>query len=182
MTFNPDTYWPAQGPYIAGPGAASPEHVRAEELLREIIPTLGPIESVVDLGCGRGRLAALLLDVLPAASYTGVDIGEAQVAATSKVRPEGDFYVSRLQDFDPDRQWDLVLCSEVLMHVPPADIQAVCDKLKKLAKRWVLTVDWTVPVPPPIAPWNWLYDYRDLFGSVEREIPTDRQTIFIIRP
>jgi SAM-dependent methyltransferase len=184
MTFDPDTYWPSMGEWLAGPGAATPEHREAEALLSELIPLIGPISDVLDVGCGRGRLASLLLDVLPSATYTGVDIGPEQVEATRKVRPDGEVFQSRLQDFTPDRQWDLVIVSEVLMHVRPEEIELACQKVKSLARKWLITIDWTQPLRrgKPIAEWNWLYDYPTLFGSVEREIPTGLQTIFLVRP
>ena len=82
MTFNPRTYWPAMGPWLAGPGAVSPEHIQVEAILMDLLPSLNPIHSVLDVGCGSGRLASLLGDALPAAHYTGLDIGLAQVEAT----------------------------------------------------------------------------------------------------
>jgi len=178
-----DQYWKDSGPYLAGPKHISIEHQRVQALLTDLLPTLGPIEDVLEVGCGRGRVAHLLKEVLPGAKYTGMDIGDAQVAATKLVRPDGDFYTSRLQDFAPDRQWDLVVVSEVLMHIPPADIAEACLRVKDLARRWVVTVDWTEPLgDAPIAEWNWLYDYPALFGSVERIIPIGLQSIFVIRP
>ena len=184
MTFDPDSYWRSMGEWLAGPGAATSQHKESERLLAEVLRDLGPIDSVVDLGCGRGRIASLLEKVLPEAAYTGVDIGEAQIEATQKIRPDGDFYTARLQDFDPDRKWDLVIISEVLMHIPPSDIQAVCTKVKTLADKWIVTIDWTQPLSGKIAEWNWLFDYPALFGpeSVMQAIPTGKQTIFVIRP
>lgn len=182
MTYEPTEFWTAHGPFIAGPGAASPEHVEAETILGALLPSLGPIADVLDVGCGRGRLAGLLADVLPDAHYSGIDIGEAQVAATQLVRPEGDLYHSSLQDFTPGRRrWDLVLVSEVLMHIPPEDIEAAVLKLVSLSSRWIVAVEWTEPVPPPIAEWNWIHDYRALFGSVHQAIPTNLQTVFVVR-
>lgn len=179
--FDVDGYWRANGKYIAGPGAVSDEHKLVESILAAMLPNLGA-KDVLDVGCGRGRLADLLKRSMPDVAYAGVDIGEAQIAATKLIRPDGEFYLSRLQDFAPLREWDLVLASEVLMHIPPNDIGAVCDKLKGLARKWIVTIDWTEPVPEPIAPWNWLYDYPALFGSVEKAIPVYQQTIYFIRP
>lgn len=182
MTFDPDAYWRSQGEWLAGPGAASPEHKLAEVVLREVLNSLGPIDSVLDVGCGRGRLASLLLDLMPKTKYSGLDIGAAQVAATAKVRPNGKFYESRIQDFEPFRKWDLVLVSEVLMHIPPADIQAVCNKLRTLARKWIVTVDWTEPIPGPIAEENWLHDYPALFNGVQRQEKIGLQSVFVVIP
>ena len=45
MTFNPRTYWPQMGPWLAGPGAVSPEHIRIEGILTDLLPSLEPIRS-----------------------------------------------------------------------------------------------------------------------------------------
>lgn len=183
MSFDADTYWRGMGEWLAGPGAATPEHVKAEQVVSNLLRELGPLDDVLDVGCGRGRLASMLRDVLPDTAYSGVDIGEEQAEATRKVRPDGEVFVSRLQDFAPDRQWDLVIASEVLMHIPPADIAEACLRVKDLARKWLVTIDWTEPLgDEPIAEWNWLYDYRDLFGSVERVIPLGLQSVFLVRP
>lgn len=183
MAFDVDAYWRASGPYIAT-RSESNEHKLVEGILTAFLPELDPIKDVLDVGCGRGRIARILNRALPGAEYTGMDIGDAQISHTLTVRPDGEFYLSRLQDFSPLRDWDLVIASEVLMHIPPQDIGAVCDKLKGLARKWIVTVDWTEPVPEPIAPWNWLYDYPALFGPdcIHQAIPVGQQTIFIIKP
>lgn len=185
MTFDPRTYWPQMGPWLAGPGAVSPEHIAIEGMLRQLLPELAPIHSVLDVGCGRGRLAALLADVLPEARYTGLDIGYAQTEATQKVRPDGTLYTVPIQDFDARHSFDLVLVSEVLMHIPPDEILDVCTKLRKIARKWILAIEWTQPIGDiNPAEYNWLHDYRTLFGAdhIEQETVQDLQSIFLIRP
>lgn len=181
--FDVDAYWRASGPYIAK-ASESAEHKLVDGVLAALLPSLKAIKDVLDVGCGRGRIATILRDALPAAAYSGLDIGEAQIRYTRSVRPEGEFYLSRLQDFEPERSWDLITASEVLMHIPPDDIWAVCDNLKRLARRYIVTIDWTEPLAEPIAPWNWLYDYRTLFGAdrVRQAIPIGLQTLFVIEP
>jgi len=183
-SFDPRTYWPAMGPWLAGPGAVSPEHIQTEAFLAALLPSLNPIHSVLDVGCGRGRLAALLQDVLPAAHYTGLDIGEAQVAATQAVRPDGTLYVTPIQDFDTKHRYDLVLVSEVLMHIPPNEIASVCQKLLKLAAKAIVAIEWTQPIGEVVpAEYNWLHDYRALFGErVTQEHVIALQSIYVIRP
>lgn len=181
MGFDPERYWAAQGPYLAT-ASVSDEHIEVEQILRKLLSTLSDeIHSVIDVGCGGGRLAAMLKDVLPDAYYSGVDLAEAQLHRTADVRPNGSFYLSRLQDFEPGKTWDLALCSEVLLHIPPSDIQQAVRNLSLLSPLLVL-VDWTKPVRGPIAEWNWLHDYRTLFsGKIEREIKSGLQTVFVIR-
>lgn len=184
MTFDPRTYWPAMGPWLAGPGAVSPEHILVESYLAALLPSLNPIHSVLDVGCGRGRLASLLGEALPAAHYTGLDIGEAQVEATQKVRPDGTLYLTPIQDFDTKHKYDLVLVSEVLMHIPPNEIESVCKKLMKLATKAIVAIEWTQPIGDiPPADWNWLHDYRSIFGSnITQENIIGLQSVYVIRP
>lgn len=179
MIFDPDAYWRADQGVVPAVEEPSP----AFDLLPDVLRSLdGPITSVLDVGCGQGRIAELLLQVFPAGQYVGIDISPSQVYATKLVRPDGNVYLSRLQDFDDDAGFDLVIASEVLMHVAPAEIQAACDKLKSLARKAVVTVDWTVPLRGEIAEWNWLHHYEALFRSVERVVPAGLQSIMVVRP
>lgn len=183
--FNPRTYWPQMGAWLAGPGAVSPEHIFIEGLLGNLLPSLNPIHSVLDVGCGRGRLAALLGEVLPAAHYSGLDIGEAQAQATQAVRPDGTVYVTPIQEFDMRHRYDLVLVSEVLMHIPPNEIAGVCKQLLKLATKYIVLIEWTQPIGDVVpAEINWIHDYRSMFGNdrIELENIHALQSIFLIRP
>jgi SAM-dependent methyltransferase len=183
--FNPRTYWPAMGPWLAGPGAVSPEHIQVEAILMDLLPSLNPIHSVLDVGCGRGRLASLLGDALPAAHYTGLDIGEAQTQATQAVRSDGVVFKTPIQDFDNKHNYDLILCSEVLMHIPPNEIEQVAKKLLKMAVKYIVLIEWTQPIGDvQPAEWNWIHDYRALFGEerIELERIHALQSIFLIRP
>lgn len=178
-TFDPDFYWKANGPYLAT-ASESAEHVQQEAVIRELLAPLKGIRTVIDVGCGGGRLAAVVRDILPAASYTGLDLGEAQLASTRKIRPDGEFILGRLQDFRTRRKWDLVLCSEVMLHIPPVDIAAAAANLRALSRKWLLTVDWTQPVSGPIAEWNWLHDYDALYSGVKRAERVGLQTVFLL--
>lgn len=178
--FDPVAFWQGNGPYLATE-SVSPEHIATEAILRELLWEIRPIRSVIDVGCGRGRLAAVLRQELPHAAYTGMDLGEAQLEGTKLVRPDGTFILSQLQDHVPERQYDLAIASEVLLHIPPADIQKACDNLKALAGKWLITVDWTKRLTVPTAEWNWLYDYPSLLGEPFKQIPSGNQTVFLFR-
>jgi SAM-dependent methyltransferase len=188
FVYDPVEYWTANGPHLSPPGSDSPEQaavrVELQLLIEELQEINGPISSVLDVGCGQGRLAAFLLDVLPAAKYSGLDLAEAQLKGTLAVRPDAEaFYLSRLQDFDPiehDREWDLVIASEVLLHIPPDEIRTACAVLKAITGKYLITVDWSQPLEGEIAPWNWLHDYDKLLEP-DVEIQVFNQSIFLKR-
>jgi SAM-dependent methyltransferase len=189
FVYDPVEYWTANGPHLSPPGSDSPEQAAVRKELQLLIEELqeinGPISSVLDVGCGQGRLAAFLLDVLPAAKYSGLDLAEAQLKGTLAVRPDAEaFYLSRIQDFSQPLgerwQWDLVIASEVLLHIPPDEIEQACSVLKEITGKYLITVDWSQPLSGEIAPWNWLHDYDKLLEP-DVEIQVFNQSIFLKR-
>ena len=166
----------------------SPQHQAQEQALRAAVRHLeGPINSVLDVGCGRGRIAAFLQRELPKAKYTGLDVGPVQLELTRKVRPDGEFIQAAIQDLDrPDDLWELVVCSEILMHIPPDEIQAAVHKIKRAAYGYILIVEW-VPTadwalfnsPDMVAWWNFAHDYLKLFGPAVYAARTDQQVVYI---
>ena len=165
----------------------SPQHQAQEQALQAAVRVLeAPITSVLDVGCGRGRIAAFLQRELPNAKYTGLDIGPTQLELTRKVRLDGVFLHFAIQDLEPEWQWDLVICSEILMHIPPTEIHAAVEKIKQAASRYILIVEW-VPTadwalynsPDAVAWWNFPYDYLSLFGPAVYAARTDQQVVYV---
>ena len=73
---------------------------------------------VLDAGCGEGETIERLRDLLPT-PVQGVDLNPGSVEFASERLPEDSFEVGDLTDlrFDDD-SFDLVLCLEVLEHIP----------------------------------------------------------------
>lgn len=186
MIYDPVPFWTERttAQQLAGPGPVSPEHQRQEAAL---IAVLKPLywRSVLEIGVGGGRITHLIREMRPKSHYTGIDIGEVQLEQGARVWPEGEFELSAIEDFDPgDRQWDLVIASEVLMHVKPERIADAVANVLAAAKRHVVIVEWDAApeeLEQPIAPWNFPHDYRALLGEIESETRTDRQTIFHVK-
>ena len=180
-TYDPVPFWESQATSLAGPGAATPEHERQEAALLAVLRPLW-WRSVLEVGVGGGRITDLLHRMRPKSVYTGIDIGRVQLDRAKKVWPEGGFMLTAIEDFDyDDRRWDLVITSEVLMHVKPDRIEDAIANVLAAARRHVVIVEWD-PLPGeldnPVAPFNFPHDYRKLLGSVTDETRTDRQVIF----
>lgn len=96
----------------------------------ELIP--GDVRSILDAGCGDGAVSNNL--VRQGLTVVGVDIS---VAALQHFQ---GFPLAGSLDTLPfaDRSFDLVLCTEVLEHLPESVFMAALADLERVAKRFIL--------------------------------------------
>jgi SAM-dependent methyltransferase len=144
-----EVYATARGPLarLAGPFAA---RARARRHARFFaLAALPQGARVLDVGCGRSGLRALE----PELDITGVDLVE---------RPgyPGTFVRANASDGLPfaDEEFDLVYCSSVIEHVPPARRAAFAAEIRRAGRGWfVQTPAWSFPLEPhsllPAAHW-----------------------------
>jgi len=92
-------------------------------------------ESVLEVGCGPGDLAAAV--VPPSATYLGIDIDAKQIEMARDRYPKLSFKVGSAYDLPVEsKSRDLVIACEVLEHLEdPARALAEIDRV---AKEWVL--------------------------------------------
>lgn len=95
--------------------------------------SLGDLGEVLDLGCGRGQLAALLLEYPCAASVVGLDFDEAKVALAQRACEglSARFSVGDVRDL-PQGLFDTVLLIDVLHYLPEPQQD---DLLAQIADR-----------------------------------------------
>jgi SAM-dependent methyltransferase len=136
----PDVYSTARGPLarVASPLAA---RARARRHARFFALTRLPAGArVLDVGCGAIGLRALE----PTLDITGVDLAE---------RPDypGPFVRADATAGLPfaDGEFDLVYCSSVIEHVPPARREAFAAELRRVGRGWfVQTPAFSFPIEP----------------------------------
>lgn len=144
-----DVYGTARGPLarIASPLAARARARRHAQFFA--LTGLRPGARVLDLGCGQLGLRALE----PHLDVTGVDL---------QPRPEypGPFVQADAAEGLPfaDREFDLVYCSSVIEHVPPARREAFAAELRRVGRGfYVQTPAYSFPIEPhallPFAQW-----------------------------
>jgi SAM-dependent methyltransferase len=133
-----DVYATARGPLarLAGPLAARARERRH----RRFFPALPAGARVLDVGCGALGLRALE----PALAVTGVDVVE---------RPgyPGPFVRADAAEGLPfaDGEFELVYCSSVVEHVPPARREEFAAELRRVGRRWyVQTPAFSFPIEP----------------------------------
>jgi SAM-dependent methyltransferase len=135
-----DVYATARGPLarLASPLAARARRRRHERFFATC--GLAPGARVLDVGCG----ALGLLALEPELDITGVDLAE---------RPDypGPFVRADAAEGLPfaDREFDLVYCSSVIEHVPPARRAAFASEARRVGRGWfVQTPARSFPIEP----------------------------------
>ncbi len=136
----PRVYATARGPLarVADPLAARARRRRHERFFA--LARLAPGARVLDVGCGSLGLRGLE----PQLDITGLDVVE---------RPSypGPFLLGDPAEGLPlaDHEFDLVYCSSVIEHVPPARRRAFADELRRVGRGWyVQTPAFSFPLEP----------------------------------
>ena len=175
MSYNPSEYWHERGKiYKKNFRYDKNKRVQEEFLIAHLNNISGSFKSVLELGCGFGRITQLLLtNYNNITEYLAVDISPDQIenaksllSSTDKLSQEVklDFLVSDIQSLRLDKQYDLVILSEVLLHILPTDIDSVIKKLITLSKKHIINIDWYEDLPPKSqASHNFIHQYEALY-------------------
>ena len=192
MTYNPSEYWHERGKvYQKNFRYDKNKRLQEEFLITHLNGISASINSVLELGCGFGRISQLLLTNYPnITEYLAVDISPHQIEnaktllsstkLTSQVKL--DFLVSDIQSLKLDKEYDLVILSEVLLHILPTEIDSIIKKLITLSKKHIINIDWYAEHPPRIqARHNFIHQYEDLYkkytepSTIIKRIPIKRK-------
>jgi SAM-dependent methyltransferase len=92
--------------------------------------------SVLDVGCGQGSSLELIAARRPDVELAGVDFSATAIELARKRVPRGTFSELDLTRGALARTFDLVVCSDVLEHIP--DDLAALRNLRKMTERWLL--------------------------------------------
>lgn len=100
--------------------------------------------SILDLGCGDGRLTAELCARFPQAEVTGIDISDRAIAFARAFAPRAQFVCGDIRDARGiPAKVDLVVMMEVLEHIDPDEAPRLLEAARKLLPpdgRLLLTV------------------------------------------
>lgn len=141
MTYSPPKYWRERGKVFEQEAQAQHWWGAENKPLLELLARLR-FSSVLEVGCGFGRVGASIVAHWPYVAYTGMDVSPDLVAAAQRRIPNGELICADLATWEPDRQWDLVVSVSVLGHILPEDVAGVIRKMRRWAKRDLVTIDW----------------------------------------
>ena len=184
MSYNPSEYWHERGKvYQKNFRYDKNKRLQEEFLLTHLNGISGSFKSVLELGCGFGRITKLLLtNYSNITEYLAVDISPDQIENAKTLISSAkllnqvklDFLVSDIQSLKLDKQYDLVILSEVLLHILPTDIDSIIKKLIALSNKHIINIDWYADHPPRIqARHNFIHQYEAIYKKY-----TEPSTIF----
>lgn len=122
----------------------SAEEVAHREQLVDIVSryATGAQTSILEVGSGTGLIYEKLVTHLPVtARYTGVDSSVKMLEIARKNFPQGQFlYGDGYELVFRDQEFDVVLCFEVLGHIP--EVNSFVSELLRVAKRACIFTTW----------------------------------------
>ena len=192
MSYNPSEYWHERGKiYKKNFRYDKNKRLQEEFLVAHLNNISGSFKSVLELGCGFGRISQLLLtNYNNITEYLAVDISPDQIEnaksllASTKLpnQVKLDFLVSDIQSLKLDKEYDLVILSEVLLHILPSDIDTIIKKLITLSKKHIINIDWYEDKSPKSqASHNFIHQYEALYKKYTEPSTTTIQRIPIKR-
>lgn len=185
LTYNPQQYWTEQGKIYKEQFRYNKNFKLQEQMLIDYLKrnfSRSSSLTVLELGCGFGRITKLLLLNFPnIKEYLAVDLSQHQIENAKeyvrpqeiiiknegKANPDIKFLVSDIQSLQVDKKYDLVIASEVLMHVLPSEINEVISKLVNLSDKHIVNIDWyEKQIPKRVAPHNFIHNYEEIYKNI----------------
>ncbi len=116
-----------------------------EPAFREMFAGLA-LERVLEVGCNRGHNLATLADGLRIPGVFGIEPGEHALELARNASPRAFVLPGRAEALPFRDQWfDLVFTCGVLIHVPPAGLDAALAEIVRCSRRYVLAVEYFAP-------------------------------------
>ena len=117
-----------------------------EDILIDLLKKEIDFNSVLEVGCGFGRITKLVTENFPTVERISViDISPAQIENVKRYVNSGKvkFLCGKIQDLNiHSENYDLVLASEVLMHINFTEIDTVIKQLVRISKKHIINLDW----------------------------------------
>ena len=156
-------------------------------IFKKQIKKLSPTQ-LLDIGCGFGRLFNIYQKY--SHNFVGIDISLSMLmhAKNRKKSFKGCSLIRGTVTSLPFKEnaFDLVLTTEVLLHVPPKEIENALLEISRVAKEFVLNLEFFQKKrPKQLFPHNFLHDYPGIYKKIglkciqTTKIPLNNQFIFI---
>jgi len=137
--------------------------------LKELQEDQKPIETVLEVGVGTGRMTKIMLEEFPDIQiYNAVDINFFPIKINGvgvyNADATDEMFFENINSYYSGRRWDLILASEFFMHVKPEHIQRVIKSLTNLLlapQGLIINIDWYHQPEP--STWCYIHDYEKMY-------------------
>jgi putative sugar O-methyltransferase len=176
MSYIPKEYWLERGKVYKQEFQYNKKFKLQEQMLIDYLKRHVSFSTVLEVGCGFGRITKLLLSNFPEITeYVAVDLSPEQIENAKKYvlgvdkRTVLKFIVSDIQSLQLDSKYDLVIAPEVLLHILPSEIKDVIARLEGWSKKNIVNIDWYEEVVPrKAAPHNFIHQYEEIYRQMPR--------------
>jgi 2-polyprenyl-3-methyl-5-hydroxy-6-metoxy-1,4-benzoquinol methylase len=91
-------------------------------------------ESIIDVGCGDGRLVCELQEAFAEKTISGIDYSTRAIALAKAINPRGDYKQLDIINQELSQQYDMAILMEVFEHIDPSLAIAFVEGIRKLLK------------------------------------------------
>jgi len=174
--YKPYEYWKKRGVKYEEKFKETLEMNEQEQVLLQCLDKLS-FNSVLEFGCGFGRMTKIILANYPVKRYLAFDFSPDQVNNARKncnIYENVEFQVSTIEELVIKEKFDLVFGAEVLLHIPPQNINEIIQQLVNLTDRNFINIDFFPETPPnKMAPHNFIHPYLEIFNKIQKIKDTD---------
>ena len=169
ISYDPKKYWEKRGEKFHAENIYDDSKYRKQE--EKLMGLLSKLEfsTVFEFGCGYGRITELILKKFEIKEYHATDISPhlvREVNDSLKKYDNLETSVIDIANIHTGKKYDLVIGSEVLMHVKPNQINNTVEELIKHTKKYLVNVDWyELPVPKIKAGHNFVHEYDKIYKT-----------------
>lgn len=110
----------------------------------------GKVDSVIEFGCNVGMNLRALKLLYPDQAQFGVEINGKAADEVKTFLGEGNVLNGSIFDYKPDRQFELTLIKGVLIHINPAMLPEVYERLYSASNKFILISEYYNPTPVAI--------------------------------
>lgn len=107
-----------------------------EEILELFLKMKGNRSSILDAGCGTGRLISKYKDYFKEITAVESDPSRFEksmnLIESLKLESKINFQLCKIQDLDEDKKFDTIICSHVLQHISTMDCENIVKKFSKI--------------------------------------------------